>query len=119
MTGGSSISHGHTDMVLTLPLVFLMTVIFMCELRKKVKRPGAGLVLVHDRRLVDQPGAHRHRLDLAARLLDDRDFHDRCLQLTKVVDDDVYEPGAEGAVLAGVLGLLTLRHLLLLRNCER
>jgi len=28
-TGGSSMIQGHTSMVLTLPLLFLMTVIFM------------------------------------------------------------------------------------------
>jgi hypothetical protein len=36
-----------------------------------------------DGRFVQNPGAHCHRLDLAVRLLDDRDFHDS-LQLQNV-----------------------------------
>ncbi len=63
-------------------------------------------------RFVENPGTERHRLDLAVRLLDDRDFHDVRLQLAKVVDDDVHEPRTQGAVLVGVLRLLLSGHLL-------
>jgi len=69
----------------------------------------AGLVLGGGR-LVEQPGANRHGLDLAVRLLDDRNFHDASLQLAKGVDDDVYEPGTQGAGFLLVVGLLAFHH---------
>jgi hypothetical protein len=72
--------------------------------------PGGGGI-------VENPRARRddRRLHLAVALLDDRDLHDANLQLAKVVDDDVHEPGAQGAVLLGVGGLLAVHGLLLLR----
>ena len=36
-TGGSSISQGHCDIVLTLPFVFLMTVIFMIGISRYLR----------------------------------------------------------------------------------
>jgi hypothetical protein len=75
-TGGSSRSHGHTDIVLTLPLLFLMTVIFIDSPKKSKKNGVLGVLALGDGGLVEQPGAYRHRLDLAVALLDNRDFHD-------------------------------------------
>src|SRR5918993_1560603 len=71
------------------------------------------LVLGSRRNVVEHPGAARHRLDLAVALVDDRDFHDGMLRLAKVVDDDVHEPGTQGAVLLGVVRLLVLHRSLL------
>ena len=80
-TGGSSMIQGHTFIVFTLPLLFLITVIFMTQ----------SLCA----------GAHPLScVDWAA-----------CV-LPQVVDDHIDEPGTERAVLLGVLSLLAL-HLTL------
>jgi hypothetical protein len=75
------------------------------ELRDETRELALG-----DGRFVEDPGALRHRLDLAVRLLDDRDFHERNLPLAKVVDDDVHEPGTQGAVLLRVVRLLAFHR---------
>ena len=103
-------------MVLTLPFVFLITVIFIENSSNPEIPPNMDLPLrlaLRNRRLVVDPRALRHGLDLAVRLLDDRDFHDAKLQLAKVVDDDVHEPGTQGAVLLGVVRLFALHCSLL------
>jgi hypothetical protein len=41
-TGGSSRSHGQMDIVLTLPLLFLITVIFISESFKYARMNGGG-----------------------------------------------------------------------------
>src|SRR5687768_12937572 len=71
------------------------------------------LVLGDRRDVVQHPGAACHRLDLAVALVDDRDLHDWMLRLAQVVDDDVHEPGTQGAVLLGVVRLLVLHRSLL------
>ena len=71
VTDESSRIQGHAAIVLTLPPLFLMTVIFMIRSYKRaVSLKLAGL----DGGIVEDPGACRHRLDLAAALLDDRNF---------------------------------------------
>ena len=65
--------HGQVDIVFTLPLFFLMTVIFMVSVKKAIRMTD-GLFL-RRRRFVDDPGAGGHRRDLAVDLLDNRDFH--------------------------------------------
>ncbi len=74
-------------------------------------------LLLGGRRLVDDPGAARHRVDLAVGLLNHRDLHDSLLnernRLPDVVDDDVHQPGAKRAVLLRVVRFL-VRHLSLL-----
>jgi hypothetical protein len=103
-------------MVLTLPFVFLITVIFIANSCNPKMSPNVGVpprLALRNRRLVIDPRALRHRLDLAVRFLDDRDFHDAKLRLAQVVDDDVHEPGTQGAVLLGVVRLFALHCSLL------
>ena len=63
-------------MVLTLPSLFLITVIFIFAPNKRLWREWLPELAGLDRGIVEDPGARRHRLDLAAALLDDRDFHE-------------------------------------------
>jgi hypothetical protein len=61
-TGGSSIIHGHADIVLTLPLLFFTTVIFMTHSSGTHGAPiwiddlRLSEVVHHD---VDEPGTKR------------------------------------------------------------
>src|SRR5688500_13735866 len=74
----SSRIQGQPAIVLTLPLLLLMTVIFMvvCPSSSGVRSVGKGLFLGRRRRdVVEEPGAARHRLDRAVVLVDDRAFH--------------------------------------------